>query len=359
MMTVQTNIVGINANRNANKHQSAMSKALLRLSSGLRINSAADDPSGLCMTQKMRAKLSGLEATQENTLDALSKAQTIDGVLGEIQSMAQRMNELAVKASNSTLDEHDRLNIDKEYQELLKEIERQSNTGYNGNTILNNGASTVSDNSSKSAEFVATGNNIGAFMDGLNDFLRQVSQAEKAGDNKKLDELGVSTDKSVSNIQRMNEAVKIFTEKNADKLLNQPLGKGEAEYTVSIKNGALDIKCTNLSKNMYGLQGTSLKTVDDALSAITKVKDAINKISTQRADQAAEINRINETLNNIETMKINLTDSLSKIVDADMAKEMMNYTKEQILLQASNFVMAHSTGTMKNTASFLQDMIKE
>lgn len=123
---------------NMNRHYGAMSKAMLRISSGYRINSAADDPAGLAISEKMRAQIRGLNMAAKNIQDGISLVQTAEGVLNETHAMIQRMRELAVEAANDTLTDDDRKKLDLEFQELKKEIQRTStDTEFNTKTLLN------------------------------------------------------------------------------------------------------------------------------------------------------------------------------------------------------------------------------
>lgn len=129
---------GMSILSNMNQHYNAMSKSMLRISSGYRINSAADDPAGLAISEKMRAQIRGLNMASKNIQDGISLVQTAEGALNETHAMVQRMRELAVQAANDTLTDSDRQQLDLEFQELKKEIQRLSkDTEFNTKTLLN------------------------------------------------------------------------------------------------------------------------------------------------------------------------------------------------------------------------------
>ncbi|MET4560615.1 flagellin [Lysinibacillus parviboronicapiens] len=129
---------GMSILSNMNQHYNAMSKSMLRISSGYRINSAADDPAGLAISEKMRAQIQGLNMASKNIQDGISLVQTAEGALNETHAMVQRMRELAVQAANDTLTDSDRQQLDLEFQELKKEIQRLSkDTEFNTKTLLN------------------------------------------------------------------------------------------------------------------------------------------------------------------------------------------------------------------------------
>ncbi|MFJ5765984.1 flagellin [Lysinibacillus sp. NPDC093210] len=251
---------GMSIINNMNNHYSAMSKAMLRISSGYRINSAADDPAGLAISEKMRAQIRGLNMASKNIQDGISLVQTAEGALNETHAMIQRMRELAVQASNDTLTDSDRQNLDKEFQELKKEIHRLSrDTEFNTKTLLN-------------------------------------------GDH-------------------ATNGIKIQVGANA--------GQNIELFIKDMGSVALGLDDT-----------TSIATRDDANKAISTMDEALKRVSSERANLGAMQNRLEHAYNaNMNTAE-NLTAAESRIRDADIAKEMMNMVKSQILLQASQYVLA-------------------
>ncbi|MCS1381325.1 flagellin [Lysinibacillus sphaericus] len=251
---------GLSILSNMNRHYNAMSKSMLRISTGYRINSAADDPAGLAISEKMRAQIRGLNMASKNIQDGISLVQTAEGALNETHAMIQRMRELAVQASNDTLTDSDRQQLDLEFQELKKEIQRLSkDTEFNTRTLLNGDYST----------------------NGL-----KIQAGANAG-----------------------QTIELFIN--------------------DMGAGALGLDAT-----------TSIATRDNANNAISSMDEALKRVSSERSHLGAYQNRLEHAYNaNVNTAE-NLTAAESRIRDADIAKEMMNMVKSQILLQASQYVLA-------------------
>ncbi|MFJ7668468.1 flagellin [Lysinibacillus sp. NPDC097195] len=251
---------GMSILSNMNKHYNAMSKSMLRISTGYRINSAADDPAGLAISEKMRAQIRGLNMAAKNIQDGISMVQTAEGALNETHAIIQRMRELAVQASNDTLTDSDRQQLDKEFQELKKEIQRLSkDTEFNTKPLLSGDYST----------------------NGL-----KIQAGANAG-----------------------QTIELFI---------QDMGAG-----------ALGLDDT-----------TSIATRDDANKAISTMDEALKRVSSERSRLGAYQNRLEHAYNATMNTAENLTAAESRIRDADIAKEMMDMTKAQILLQAGQYVLS-------------------
>ncbi|MGG2084499.1 MULTISPECIES: flagellin [Lysinibacillus] len=250
---------GMSILNNMNRHYDTMSRAMLRISSGYRINSAADDPAGLAISEKMRAQIRGLNMAAKNIQDGISLVQTAEGALNETHDMIQRMRELAIEAANDTLTDDDRQKLELEFQELKKEIQRIStDTEFNTKTLLNG------DHATKGIKIQAganSGQNIELFINGMG-----------------------------------SEAL--------------------------------------------GLKDASIATQEDADKAISTMDEALKGVSNERSRLGAYQNRLEHAYNaNVNTAE-NLQAAESRIRDADIAKEMMNMVKAQILMQASQYVLA-------------------
>lgn len=250
---------GMSILNNMNRHYDTMSRAMLRISSGYRINSAADDPAGLAISEKMRSQIRGLNMAAKNIQDGISLVQTAEGALNETHDMIQRMRELAIEAANDTLTDDDRQKLELEFKELKKEIQRIStDTEFNTKTLLNG------DHATKGIKIQAganSGQNIELFINGMG-----------------------------------SEAL--------------------------------------------GLKDASIATREDADKAISTMDDALRRVSNERSRLGAYQNRLEHAYNvNVNTAE-NLQAAESRIRDADIAKEMMNMVKAQILMQASQYVLA-------------------
>ncbi len=265
-MRINNNLMALNAHRYLSSAGARQSRSLEKISSGLRINSAADDAAGLAISEKMRAQISGLEQAETNAQNGISLIQTAEGALNETHSILQRMRQLAVDSSNDTNTDDDRAEIQKEVDELATEITRIANTTeFNTKSLLD-------------------GTFTGAFHIGANE--DQSMQLNLASMN--ADDLNVS-------------------------------GAGETE-------GA----------------GIDVSTQEAGSAAISVIDSAINTVSAERSKLGAYQNRLEHTIYNLSTTKENLQASESRIRDVDVAKEMMEFVKLNILGQASQSMLAQA-----------------
>lgn len=269
-MRINQNIAALNAWRNLNINQHALSKSLERLSSGLRINRAADDAAGLAISEKMRGQVRGLQMAQRNAQDAISLIQTAEGALNETHAILQRMRELAVQAASDTNTDTDREALQKEINQLAQELSRiAETTEFNTKKLLD-------------------GTFHGTFH------------------------IGANQGQSISvSIEAMDAAV---------------LGVG---YEVTEDDETVVI----------GIDVSSQTAADEA---ITIINNAIEKVSEQRSALGAVQNRLEHTIQNLGVAAENLQAAESRIRDADMAREMSEFTRAQILQQASTAMLAQA-----------------
>jgi flagellin len=266
-LRIQNNPEAMNAHRQLLGTSEKLQKSMERLSSGYRINRAADDAAGLAISEKLRGQISGISQAMRNSQDAVSLVQTAEGALQEVHSMLQRMRELAVQYKNGTLSTSDRQAIQSEVNQLENEIDRiGSQVQFNGVQLLSN-AGTITFQ-------------VGA-MDNQNIAVSTVS-------------LGAAV--------------------------------GTAAFTLT-PTGASDID---------------------------EIDTAINNISAQRAQFGAVQNRLDHTLANLATYHENLVASESRVRDADMAAEMVDYTKLQILQQAGTSMLAQANQIPQSVLTLLR-----
>ncbi len=275
-MRINTNLAALNAWRNMTINNDKMSKSLEKLSSGYRVNRAADDAAGLAVSEKMRAQIRGLNMAVRNAQDGVSLVQTAEGGAQKIQDMLQRMRELAVQASNDTLTDPDRALLQEEFQNLIQEIDRTAN----------------------STKF-----NTKALIDG-----------SVAGTTLTI-QVGPGTSTSADHI------------------------------TISLQ--ALDAA-------ELGVDGLNINNVTAAQGAINQLDTAINKVSTARANFGALQNRLEAAIETLLIQAENLTAAESRIRDVDMAQEMANFTKFQILQQASTAMLAQANVAPQSILSLLR-----
>ena len=290
-MRIQHNITALNAHRNLTNNNSALTKNLEKLSSGYRINRAGDDAAGLAISEKMRAQITGIETAKKNAEDGVSLVQTAEGALTEVHSMLNRMVELATQSANGTYSDANRAEMQKEIDALNKEIDRISKTAnFNGTKLFTAKA--------------------GGTLDPV---------ALHVGETGSPDNTISVTLKAMS--------ASAMVAKNED---------GTDAAPIDLKNGM------------------SIAKAEDAKKAITLINQAIDGISSMRSDFGALQNRLEHTINNLGVQHENISAAESRIRDVDMAKEMMAYTKNNILVQASQAMLAQANQVPQGVLQLLQ-----
>jgi flagellin len=272
-LRINNNVEAMNAHRYLQQTTEALSKSMERLSSGLRVNKAADDAAGLAISEKLRAQIRGLNQASRNAQDGISLIQTAEGALNETHSILQRIRELAVQAANDTLTTADRTNLQTEVNSLLSEVDRIANsTEFNTKKLLNGSAATTAMNF----------------------------------------QIGANTGQSI--------AVTIATSTTA----------------------ALTINGITLSSHTFASQ------------AIASIDNALVSVASQRAQLGAIQNRLEHTIANLGVASENLSTSESRIRDADMALEMVTFTRAQILQQAGTAMLAQANAAPQTVLQLLR-----
>ncbi|OLO42798.1 flagellin [Alkalihalophilus pseudofirmus] len=273
-MKINNNIQALNAYRNLNQNQFSTSKNLEKLSSGLRINRAADDAAGLAISEKMRSQIRGLKQAERNALDGVSLIQTAEGAMQEIHAMLQRMRELAVQAANDTYEAEDRQAIKNEIDELVDEIKSISEkTEFNKKKILDGGT------------MAAPGID---FQIGAN------------------------------------------------------------------SNQKVNLQIDKMDATTLGVANISVDSHVNANNAIDQIDTAIKTVSENRSKLGAIQNRLEHTINNLQTTHENLSAAESRIRDADMALEMTEFTKNNILNQSATAMLAQANQLPQGVLQLLQ-----
>jgi flagellin len=400
-MRIQHNIAALNSYRNLTGNNNAVGKNLEKLSSGYRINRAGDDAAGLAISEKMRAQITGLETAQKNANDGISLVQTAEGALTEVHSMLNRMVELADQSANGTYDDNtDRANLQKEVESLTSEINRISEgTNFNGIKLLDG---SLNNGSTAELHFGATAINASAGSDFTGTIQIDTDETAAAGITVNIADdgttlqitLGSLADSSYSSSQ-INQAVKDAvaaklagsTVADADKDKVSALSSFDASFTgkLSLSAGEADldtgavattsttnagltlqigdtadafnqltIKIGAMDANSLGIGGIDIKDQKGAKDAIELIKTAINTVSSTRGDLGAAQNRLEHTINNLSVTTENMTAAESRIRDVDMAKEMMAYTKNNILVQASQAMLAQANQIPQGVLQLLQ-----
>ena len=386
-MRIQHNISALNAHRQLSANTAGVSKNLEKLSSGYRINRAGDDAAGLAISEKMRAQIRGLDQATANANDAISLVQTAEGGLQETHSILQRMRELAVQSSNGTYqDTVDREALNKEMTALKSEVDRISNsTNFNGISLLDGSlggteatavAGAITNvTGDGAAKFTMTGGNITesdtitltsttgtlsaalttaatgvtlATTDGGKTFSAVVNKATATYDNAKKWE-GFSLSISGGTVQTTGTTTSLVTPGTAAaNALTFRIG------TSGTPDGQVSLNIEKMDSASLKIDAASIDTQDKAAEAISVIDSAINSVSMQRADLGAMQNRLEHTVNNLGTTSENLTSAESRIRDVDMAKEMMQMTKNNILNQAATAMLAQANTMPQSVLQLLQ-----
>ena len=458
-MVVQHNMQAANANRMLGITSGAQAKSTEKLSSGYKINRAADDAAGLTISEKMRKQIRGLDKASSNAQDGVSSVQTAEGALTEVHSMLQRMNELAVQAANGTNSSDDRQAIQDEVDQLTTEIDRVAETtkfneiyllkGDNSNTknvymkghdaglkgSLTDGAksatftmdelktgdkvtiagkeysigSTVAD-AKKTYAAAADGEKV--TIDGTEYTVVGATGTEDAGANKlkvasldakvkdgstvsyktttvkamtDADNNGIDDDDSsiiskdvaeskikaelltANNIGTVNQAATVEDANTANGKTSYTINKGYATVADTLSfnlHVGADADMTNkitvdidtMNSANLGIKGINVKDASgtEATYAIDAIADAVAKVSSQRSALGAVQNRLEHTIDNLDNISENTSSAESRIRDTDMAKEMVNYSKNNILAQAGQSMLAQANQSNQGVLSLLQ-----
>ena len=301
-MVIQHNIAAINSYRNLGTNQSALNKNLEKLSSGYKINRAGDNAAGLAISESMRSQINGLNQAAANANDAIGLIQTAEGALTEVHSMLQRMTTLATQAANGTYNSVARGNIQSEMNELIAEIDRvANNTDFNGIKPLE------------------SKNGYGANPSAVGGAI----SADRPGSTHKMTfQIGPTAGETILVSGQSMTVSGIFnaTRSSYSGMASGTMGTGHILYV-----------------------GTTTTTY--ANRAITAIKSAIDTVSSYRLEH---------TISNLEVTSENITAAESRIRDTDMADEITNYTKNNILLQAAQSMLSQANAAPQGVLSLLQ-----
>lgn len=411
-MRIQHNIMALNSQRQLGINNNNISKSLEKLSSGYRINRAGDDAAGLAISEKMRAQIKGLETATDNANDAISLIQTAEGGLQEVHSMLNRMTELATKASNGTYDDPvDRMAIQDEFDALNDEIDRiADSTNFNGIKLLDGSLN----NASSATVAIGTGGNtfdisVGAAA-GTQDMsinldsslsggainvtvgttgsiaiklgtqqaatysASDIENAIKNAVQKAIDDgtlsnaaAGVANDLSTVKVEGKNVSFAAGETSGAgpvvqtgapalDPVTGQPVSKA-LKLQIGDTGEAfnqLNLSINNMDATSLGVKAARVDKLTDATTAMGTIKNAINSVSSQRGRLGALQNRLEHTINNLGVTTENITAAESRIRDVDMAKEMMTFTKNSVLQQSAQAMLAQANQQPQSVLQLLQ-----
>ena len=397
-MSINTNVVSINAQRNLSLTGGSLAVSMQRLSSGLRVNSAKDDAAGLAIAERMGAQAKGLAVAARNANDGISLAQTAEGALGKVGDMLQRMRELAVQASNATNSDSDRKALQAEVSQMVSEIDRVAKTSsFNGKKLLDGtfsgavfqvGANAgdnitvgaLADAQAKSMGKVAYGS-AGPFTantdtDDVTDLAQESAEIKIAVDGGTAISLGTMA--AASSVgERLGQLVAAINAKTADTKVtafldgdkitlmsdNVDLDAAEAltvEFTgltteeFGINDDELDIADTDFVQKTNGLNDLTVKDQVGAWAALKQIDSALDQVNSARGSLGALQTRFEKSVENIDIMNENISAARGRIIDADFASETANLSRAQILQQAGTAMVAQANQMTQNVLSLLR-----
>jgi flagellin len=447
-MVVQHNMQAANANRMLNVTTSAQSKSTEKLSSGYRINRAADDAAGLTISEKMRKQIKGLDRASTNAEDGVSAVQTAEGALTEVHSMLQRMNELATQSANGTNSNTDRKAIQDEIDQLTTEIDRVSETtkfnetyllkgdgaekahnvnahdaGLDGVTLTDKGdeveVTLKTLNAGDKISIAGKNYTIGATTDEAKELYKNAKVGEKVTVGGTTYEIAAATNADKGQISKADldgkidkgttveygnkkvhvvdkttgiddndssiiTAAKAYELETAEIVKASSIGtdtaaktkagatpdkftltKGKVNYNDALSfnlhvgadadmTNKITVNIDSMNSAGLGVKGIKADTEQDATYAIDAIADAISTVSSQRSALGAVQNRLEHTINNLDNVVENTTSAESRIRDTDMAEEMVNYSKNNILAQAGQSMLAQANQSNQGVLSLLQ-----
>ena len=342
-MVVQHNLTAMNSNRMLGLTSAAQAKSTEKLSSGYKINRAADDAAGLAISEKMRRQIRGLTQASANAQDGISTVQTAEGALAEVQDMLQRMNELAVKGENGTLTTSDRASIQSEIGQLMSEIDRvQSTTTFNEMNLLD-------------GSFIK-GLQVGAEAgQHINISIANMSMAGLAHniDNKLYTKVtfrnltagqvtGTMSTYKQSQLTQSKANVIIGSMTTGSVNTWSTINTETNTYNSATLTSDMATKIMNTFMRLDAGNADSVATAQDFNSLNAFIKGALSLVSQQRSDLGAIQNRLEHTINNLDNIVENTTSAESAIRDTDIATEMVKYSNNSILQQAGTSMLSQA-----------------
>ncbi len=378
-MRINTNLMALNAQNKLQVNQSNVEKSIQKLSSGLRINSAADDAAGLAISEKMRAQIRGLGQAQDNAQDGISLLQTAEGALQQTTDILQRMRELVIKAQNTgVLTDNDRTSITSELSTLRDELDRiATSTTFNSKKLLNGelAVQRAEDGGTFSAGIVDVVNaNAGttytitaqagrrayiSYVDSTGTTISCVSDITMTGTltgKVNFSDAGISINfwTNKINLNSFNGTTIITADESMGKKADFKIGANTyTEDILAIGIGDMSSRGLNIKGdgNKFSIDISTAKSANDVLDA---VDFAIDAVSSQRATLGAIQNRMEYAISNLSATKENLTAAESRIRDVDMADQMVSYTKDNILTQSAMAMLAQANQLPQQILTLLQ-----
>lgn len=366
-MRINYNISAMIANNALNNNDNNLSNSIERLSSGLKINHAKDNASGLAMAKRMNSQIRSLDTANQNSNDGISVIEIAEGALTEVEDMVQRMNELAVKACTGTLTDEDRAMIDEEIDQLKEEITRISETTmYNGEVLLNGSfdvkgytnvpelkVTTYSDDV-RSGDYTFT--TLTAELDEFGNIDETTFHLELGPEFPTGASFEVKDDSVLvygSNGFEMEFQVKGDITGAAVEI--DITGLGAMGIQIGTNEGQeLGVRIATISTRTLGLDKVKCATQDEAVKFLDQMTATLAYVNEARSRLGAYQNRLEHTVSTLDISEENMTAAYSRIMDADMADEMTEYSKNQVLVQASTSMVAQANDRPSSVLQLLQ-----
>ena len=389
-MSINTNVVSINAQRNLGLSGNSLATSMQRLSSGLRVNSAKDDAAGLAIAERMNTQVKGLAVASRNANDGISLAQTAEGALGKVGDMLQRMRELAVQSGNATNSKTDREALQAELKQLRDEVDRVAKTtSFNGKKLLDgsftgavfqvgaNSGDNITVGAMANTKVEALGNSVyttnaaagGAFS--ITD-AKDVITVAVTGSRGNSGTITLAADANRTAAEAKGLVIQTINSKTADTGVTAFLddsgnvqlraladANGAASTTAVVTLGgasaaALTNNTVQTSGGGPGFADTNISTQAGAWEALQRVDSAIDKVNKARGELGAIQTRFEKSVENIDIQNENLAAARGRIVDADFAKETANLSRTQILQQAGTAMVAQANQLPQQVLSLLR-----
>ena len=376
-MRINYNVSAMLSNNALANNDNLLAQSLERLSSGLKINHAKDDPAGLAMSKRMNAQIQGVSVAGQNANDGISIIEIADGALSEVSDMLQRMNELAIKSANGIMSENDRATVQKEVAQLKEEVTRVSETTeFNGQKLLNGefdlkgytdqlgitvntyskdvpvkeytiDTLTVTKETVDGEDvYTVDADNFVAgadFPEGAKVDIRDSLLTIKGSNNFELTlDLADATFDAAGNLDLSGLKIDV-------------MGIGAMRLQIGANEGqvlAVNIPAMNL-RNM-GIENMDVSTKEGALDGISRLDGAVKYVSEIRGRLGAYQNRLESTVSSLDITHENMTAAYSRIMDVDMAEEMTQYTTYQVLTQAGTSMLAQANERPSQVLQLLQ-----
>ncbi len=364
-MRINYNISAMIAHNSLTANDNALSESIERLSSGLKINHAKDNASGIAMAKRMNAQIRSLEQANQNSNDGVSVIEIAEGAMTEIEAMVQRMSELAVKACNGTSDDNDRAMINAEIKQLKEEIVRVADTTmYNGEILLNGDfdvkgytdtldvkVTTYSDDV-RAGEYSLT--NLDVSDNGQGEYtLNNISYGDgfPTGAQAKVDQ-----DKLIITGPNGFE-MELQLKNTYSGALNLDItGLGALNVQIGTNEGQeLGVRIATISLRSLGLEGKDVTTEEKAHEFLDQMNETLAYVNKARSRLGAYQNRLEHTINTLDISEENMTGAYSRIMDVDMAEEMTKYSTNQVLVQAGTSMLAQANERPSQVLQLLQN----